>query len=31
MDTANKINELAKRNNLELISTGIPKTIDNDV
>lgn len=31
MDTANKINELAKRNNLELICTGIPKTIDNDV
>jgi len=31
MDTANKINELAKRKNLELICTGIPKTIDNDV
>ncbi len=31
MDTANKINELAKKNNLELICTGIPKTIDNDV
>lgn len=31
MDTANKINELAKRNNLELICTGVPKTIDNDV
>ena len=31
MDTANKINELAKRNNLELICIGIPKTIDNDV
>jgi 6-phosphofructokinase 1 len=31
MDTANKINELAKQNNLELICTGIPKTIDNDV
>jgi 6-phosphofructokinase 1 len=31
MDTANKINGLAKRNNLELICTGIPKTIDNDV
>ena len=31
MDTANKINKLAKRNNLELICTGIPKTIDNDV
>jgi len=31
MDTANKINELAKRKNLVLICTGIPKTIDNDV
>jgi 6-phosphofructokinase 1 len=31
MDTANKINELAKQNNLEMICTGIPKTIDNDV
>jgi 6-phosphofructokinase 1 len=31
MDTANKINGLAKRNNLELICTGIPKTVDNDV
>jgi len=31
MDTANKINKLAKQNNLELICTGIPKTIDNDV
>ena len=31
MDTANKINELAKQNNLKLICTGIPKTIDNDV
>ena len=31
MDTANKINELARRNNLELICIGIPKTIDNDV
>ncbi len=31
MDTANKISLLAKRMNLELICTGIPKTIDNDV
>ena len=31
MDTANKVSELAKRENLELICTGIPKTIDNDV
>ncbi len=31
MDTANKISELAKENNLEIICTGIPKTIDNDV
>ncbi len=31
MDTANKINELAKQKKLELICTGIPKTIDNDV
>jgi len=31
MDTANKINKLAQKENLELICTGIPKTIDNDV
>jgi len=31
MDTANKISLLAKRKNLELICTGLPKTIDNDV
>ena len=31
MDTANRISELAKENNLEIICTGIPKTIDNDV
>ena len=31
MDTANKISKLAKKENLELICTGIPKTIDNDV
>ena len=31
MDTANKLSELAQRENLELICTGIPKTIDNDV
>lgn len=31
MDTANKISKLARKENLELICTGIPKTIDNDV
>ncbi len=31
MDTANKISKLAQKENLELICTGIPKTIDNDV
>lgn len=31
MDTANKVSELAQRENLKLICTGIPKTIDNDV
>jgi len=31
MDTADKINNLARENSLELICTGIPKTIDNDV
>ncbi len=31
MDTADKISMLAKENDLELICTGIPKTIDNDV
>ena len=31
MDTADKINKLAQQNNQELICTGIPKTIDNDV
>jgi len=31
MDTANKVSELAQRENSELICTGIPKTIDNDV
>ncbi len=31
MDTANKLSELAQGENLELICTGIPKTIDNDV
>ncbi|MCK4244402.1 MAG: diphosphate--fructose-6-phosphate 1-phosphotransferase [Candidatus Omnitrophica bacterium] len=31
MDTANKVGELARRNNLEIVCTGIPKTIDNDV
>lgn len=31
MDTANKVSKLAQRENLKLICTGIPKTIDNDV
>ena len=31
METADKINNLARENSLELICTGIPKTIDNDV
>ncbi|RKY72964.1 MAG: 6-phosphofructokinase [Candidatus Latescibacterota bacterium] len=31
MDTAYKISMLAKENDLELVCTGIPKTIDNDV
>jgi len=31
MDTANKISKLAQKEDLELICTGIPKTIDNDV
>ncbi len=31
MDTADKINNLARQSNQELICTGIPKTIDNDV
>lgn len=31
MDTANKISKLAQKENLELICTGIPKTVDNDV
>ena len=31
MDTANKIGILAKEKGLDLIATGIPKTIDNDV
>ncbi len=31
MDTANKINILADEEGLDLIATGIPKTIDNDV
>jgi 6-phosphofructokinase 1 len=31
MDTANKISKLAQKENLKLICTGIPKTIDNDV
>jgi 6-phosphofructokinase len=31
MDTANKVGLLAKEKGLELVATGIPKTIDNDV
>ena len=31
MDTANKIAALAREHGLELIATGVPKTIDNDV
>ena len=31
MDTANKIGKLAAASGLDLIATGIPKTIDNDV
>jgi len=31
MDTANKVGALAKKKGLDLIATGIPKTIDNDV
>jgi 6-phosphofructokinase 1 len=31
MDTANKISVLAREKGLDLIATGVPKTIDNDV
>jgi 6-phosphofructokinase 1 len=31
MDTANKVAQLAEEGGLDLIATGIPKTIDNDV
>lgn len=31
MDTANKVSQLAKLRGMELVVTGIPKTIDNDV
>ena len=31
MDTANKIAQLARQRGLDLVSVGIPKTIDNDV
>ncbi len=31
MDTANKISKIAREQGLDLISTGVPKTIDNDV
>jgi 6-phosphofructokinase 1 len=31
MDTAHKVAALARENGLELVATGVPKTIDNDV
>lgn len=31
MDTANKISRLAREKGLDLVATGVPKTIDNDV
>jgi len=31
MDTANRVSELAKEEGIELIVTGVPKTIDNDL
>jgi ATP-dependent phosphofructokinase / diphosphate-dependent phosphofructokinase len=31
MDTANKVAELAQEQGLDLVATGVPKTIDNDV
>jgi ATP-dependent phosphofructokinase / diphosphate-dependent phosphofructokinase len=31
MDTANKISRVAREQGLELVATGVPKTIDNDV
>lgn len=31
MDTANKISILARERNMEVVCTGVPKTIDNDV
>lgn len=31
MDTANKVSALAREHGIELIATGVPKTIDNDV
>jgi len=31
MDTANKIAQLARKRNLDLVAVGVPKTIDNDV
>ena len=31
MNTANKVSNLARQNNLEIICAGIPKTIDNDL
>jgi 6-phosphofructokinase len=31
MDTANKVAKLAQERGLELVATGVPKTIDNDV
>jgi 6-phosphofructokinase len=31
MDTAQKVADLARRMNVDLVATGVPKTIDNDV
>jgi len=31
MDTANKVSLVARENGLDLVATGVPKTIDNDV
>lgn len=31
MDTAHKVAELARKRGLEVVSTGVPKTIDNDI
>jgi len=31
MDTAHKVSELARARGLDLVATGVPKTIDNDL